>query len=98
MQRTLLAVVTFICCAALVACSANRTATFDSYVLKRSFNQLDWAPQDYEKTGTAIVRLGDDTEVVAECPIEGLKKGDKVTVEHDEGTWVVTGRSSGSGS
>lgn len=98
MRRAISILVVAIACAALVACAASQAGTFKHYERKKAADQTNVFGDPstipiYEKTGMAVVGLGDGTEVSANCPIEGLEEGDTLKVkQNDDGTWVVMGK------
>lgn len=86
-------------CAVLTGCgSTAQTGTFEGYDLVKSADQTNMFGNEsvipkYEKTGAARVKLDSGTTVKANCPIEDLQRGDKVSVQqNDDGTWVVMGK------
>jgi hypothetical protein len=66
---------------------ANRTGTFVSYTTQGGV-------LSGQNTGMALVTLFDSgTAVGAKCPINGLMKGDKLSIEQlPDAVWIVTGK------
>lgn len=51
--------------------------------------RIQFNPDD-GKTGYAFVQLASGTEIRANCPIQNLAQGQRVTVQaNDDGTWTV---------
>ena len=83
----------------LLGCSApTRSATFVNYEVKATGqyqkmpslgDEVNLSPV-YEGTGNATVKLDGGSEIVAACPVQGLKAGAAVRVQQNaDGSWAV---------